>query len=260
MDDYLIGIRLALDNGVSAGLASIRADLVTLDRAVSNSAEGLRALSTMAPSPQPPAKATPTQQVGRISEAPSAASAAPPPTPPDPAPRAAPIIRIHPATSPQPIGWVSAAPPITSAPPPTAVAVAPTATPSLSASSPGHTHPAQSFVNRPLTPTAPGPARPIASPSPSAPQAALAASNGSEPSLAPIASPSQSVAQPTAYAPPSHPQPSQPTGGDVFLDGERVGHWLANHLAREANRPSAGGTGFDPNLGITWPGAAQGGQ
>jgi hypothetical protein len=45
----------------------------------------------------------------------------------------------------------------------------------------------------------------------------------------------------------------------VFLDGEYVGHWLANHLAREANRPSAGGTNFDPSLGIAWPGAVQGG-
>ena len=44
MDDYLIGIRLALDNGVSEGLNTIRADLAVLDRAVANSAEGLRAL------------------------------------------------------------------------------------------------------------------------------------------------------------------------------------------------------------------------
>ena len=51
MDDYLIGIRLALDNGVSAGLASIRADLAALDTAIAASAEGLRALAPISVPP-----------------------------------------------------------------------------------------------------------------------------------------------------------------------------------------------------------------
>ena len=49
-----------------------------------------------------------------------------------------------------------------------------------------------------------------------------------------------------------------PVGGDVFFDGERVGHWMARELGREAGRPSAGGTAFDPSMGPLWPGALQG--
>jgi hypothetical protein len=68
------------------------------------------------------------------------------------------------------------------------------------------------------------------------------------------------------HAPPSAaPAPTEqrdkggPTGGDVFLDGSRVGVWLADHLARETGRPQAGGTGFDPRLTAAWPGSLQGG-
>lgn len=49
-----------------------------------------------------------------------------------------------------------------------------------------------------------------------------------------------------------------PIGGDVFLDGTRVGTWLADHLAREAGRPQSGATGFDPRLSPAWPGTLQG--
>ena len=58
-------------------------------------------------------------------------------------------------------------------------------------------------------------------------------------------------------APPAR-QGSGPTGGDVFLDGVRVGRWLSDTLAREVGGPATGGTGFDPRLGPTWPGALQG--
>jgi hypothetical protein len=51
---------------------------------------------------------------------------------------------------------------------------------------------------------------------------------------------------------------SAPLHGDVFLDGMRVGHWLAETLAREAGGPAAGSTSFDPRLGPRWPGALQG--
>jgi len=45
----------------------------------------------------------------------------------------------------------------------------------------------------------------------------------------------------------------------VFLDGSRVGTWVADHLAREAGRPQAGGTGFDSRMTAAWPGTLQGG-
>ena len=49
-----------------------------------------------------------------------------------------------------------------------------------------------------------------------------------------------------------------PTEGDVYLDGERVGRWMAKHLARELGGPQAAGTGFDPRLGPVWPGSLHG--
>lgn len=61
----------------------------------------------------------------------------------------------------------------------------------------------------------------------------------------------------SSAAPPPR-QAQGPTGGDVFLDGTRVGRWLSDTLAREAGGPATGGTGFDPRLSPTWPGALQG--
>ena len=48
-------------------------------------------------------------------------------------------------------------------------------------------------------------------------------------------------------------------GGPVYLDGRLLGHWVSEHLAREAGRPMAGGVGFDGRMGPAWPGALQGG-
>jgi hypothetical protein len=47
--------------------------------------------------------------------------------------------------------------------------------------------------------------------------------------------------------------------GDVFLDGTRVGRWMARELARQAGGPQASGTSFDPRISPAWPGALQGG-
>jgi hypothetical protein len=47
-DPYSVGIALALDNGVSEGLASICQDLGTLNRAIDNSATGLKQLGHIA--------------------------------------------------------------------------------------------------------------------------------------------------------------------------------------------------------------------
>lgn len=44
----------------------------------------------------------------------------------------------------------------------------------------------------------------------------------------------------------------------MFLDGHYVGRWLSDHMAREASRPSATTTGFDPRLTPSYPGALQG--
>ena len=104
MDDYLIGIRLALDNGVSAGLASIRADLAALDTAIAASAEGLRALTELSASaPMPVQQAMPRPALPSITEQ---TSAAPPMVPASisakaqgTSPVSSPIVRIDPPPS-----------------------------------------------------------------------------------------------------------------------------------------------------------------
>jgi hypothetical protein len=60
-------------------------------------------------------------------------------------------------------------------------------------------------------------------------------------------------------APPRRePDGAGPTHGDVFLDGARVGSWMADQLARAAARPQSGATGVDPALTPGWPGSLQG--
>ena len=61
-----------------------------------------------------------------------------------------------------------------------------------------------------------------------------------------------------SMAPPPPQATAGPSHGDVFLDGMRVGRWMSDNLAREATRPQAGSTAFDPRLGPTWPGTLQG--
>lgn len=78
-----------------------------------------------------------------------------------------------------------------------------------------------------------------------------------EPAWTSAAPKPQGAASVSASATPS--ASAGPTGGDVYLDGMRVGSWLADHLAREAGRPQGGGTAFDPRLTPAWPGTLQGG-
>jgi hypothetical protein len=59
-------------------------------------------------------------------------------------------------------------------------------------------------------------------------------------------------------APPAREATSSTLQGDVYLDGTRLGQWVADRLARDAGRPQSGTTGFDPRLGPAWPGAQQG--
>jgi hypothetical protein len=37
-----------------------------------------------------------------------------------------------------------------------------------------------------------------------------------------------------------------------------MGRWMTDHLARQGGRAPAGGSGFDPRMGIAWPGTQQG--
>lgn len=86
IDAYTIGIRLALDDGVSAGIAAVRRDLATLDQAIALTAAGLVALRRLGeeisvvgpgvvhrvPSPRAPAQApAKSQSLGQPSLLPS---------------------------------------------------------------------------------------------------------------------------------------------------------------------------------------------
>lgn len=58
---------------------------------------------------------------------------------------------------------------------------------------------------------------------------------------------------------PGGTSPGGPAEGDVYLDGERMGRWMARQLSRALDRPRDGGTGFDPALSPRWPGTLGGG-
>jgi hypothetical protein len=251
MDDYVIGIRLALDNGVSAGLASIRADLATLDKSVAASAEGLRSLTQSASAaPLPLDKAAAKTDQPALS-----------PTQ-DAAPTVAAAMRLtsQPDQSPRPVRQVRIDPPAaTSIPIPPATPVAAPISANASVAYPAPV----STATAPVQGGEQTPPRHLQTPT-AAPIAFAPASGSSQPAAA--FSASSNPAQPsfssgsTSYAPPPAQHAAGTTNGNVYLDGERMGHWVANHLSREANRPSYGPSGFDPSLSIAWPGAGQGGS
>ena len=250
MDDYVIGIRLALDNGVSAGLSSIRADLAALDKSVAASAEGLRQLSApsfqaptrlhpVPPIVQPPQDA-PAEDWQTAQQPPAQAAASPVSAVPGIA-----RVRIEPAAPSAPSS--SQAPIFTPQPAPI---------PSQAAFSVSQSNPVSVSYDGPtIAPKAMSPAlTSIARPS-----------RAAEAAVAPVMlSPAQIDAPISQYHPGYAPQAQsadiRPASGDVFLDGERLGHWIANHLARPTNRPGFGNSNFDPSLSLSWPGAAQGGH
>ncbi len=78
-----------------------------------------------------------------------------------------------------------------------------------------------------------------------------------QPPMAPPFEP-RATAAPAAPAPAGGEAAGGASGGDVFLDGMRVGRWLGNHLAASVARPQRGATGFDPRLTPAFPGTLQG--
>lgn len=319
-DAYVIGIRLGLDNAVSAGIATIRTDLMALDRAIAGTTANLRQLQNVSatvgiaanpagiptqPAPSPeiatepamprvalPAAAIPAvtfqaRQGQRSDQAPAFPAAAPnpaqtgiearhppakplqgaapPPPPALPPPRASPPSQR--ALPVPPTGQIQAAP----GPRPITIEIAPNrmipepskpVAGSVSAHRPKAPEPPLRARARGLhdVAVAAAPARngstaiPIDPPTPFAPPSPYPTS--SWPTAADRQRPQAAPTPAAPHAPQASPQPS---GGDVFLDGTRLGHWIGTHLAREAGRPPSGNTGFDPRLGIAWPGTQQGG-
>ncbi len=314
---YVIGIRLALDNGISAGLAGITTELATLDRAIAGTTESLRLLSMLSPATQAAAGQTP------ITPQPAPATPAPPsdaPLPPSHLPQRQALPEITPSRAgqgPLPLSPVSRSvkPQLPSESPPS-LPVAPSqplpasvppliltpqsvAAPPATRVGPPILHFQLPSLEQPTLPTSPHILGPSPQPITAAPTSARAPRQDTAllPSTAPTRNQPISAAHPAAFAPsqpaspanlpaaPSLPPPfaampsaiapqvapqspaaphaiassPAPTGGDVFLDGARVGHWLAQHLANITNRPPSGATGFDPRLGPVWPGTPQGG-
>jgi len=327
-DAYTVGIRLALDDGVSAGIAVINGELAALDRAIAGTTMGLERLrmfggsagvsaatdlqhvarqggQVMQLSVPPPEVTAPAASVRTDATAVTSQAAAmplavtPPPT--------APVIRI---LSPLPLPLPAASQLPMALPPPTAPPL-----PDFTAFAPSPSAIARTDA-RPLATTAPPAVQVIehrsqpllceiersAAPSPaSLPSEPLSmASAASLPAVAPtipVPVPRAAAVSPASAAPPAmtaafvrstgatvpasgtsftagpsgvankqrerqSPLPEQATAGhsqgDVFLDGARVGRWMADTLTREAARPSAGSTPFDPRMGPSWPGAQQG--
>ena len=88
-------------------------------------------------------------------------------------------------------------------------------------------------------------------------------------SAAPSMVPSRSVSPNRFDAPANQPitpdplSPAQSSSkttphGEIILDGARLGRWMSDRLARAADRPSSGMTGFDPRISPNHAGAPNG--
>jgi hypothetical protein len=277
---YTIGIRLALDDGVSAGIAAIAADLAALERAMAVSSLG----SVGARAAEARRVERPAEPAGELPQAPMhedarlrESIAAPGPVPPqrereEPGGEggrvarpvmAAPVV-LAPAVAPvvsEITGGADAVP---------AAAPAVKASPVIRVMSPMVMPEVQTTqaalgvsLNAPVVAReiAAAPVMPAVTEVAEAPRA-LAPAAPAAPAVREVGGRAVGMAAPAmpSVAPPSVSQGNAgPTQGDVYLDGVRMGRWMASTLAREASRPQGGTTHFDPRMGPSWPGTLQGG-
>jgi hypothetical protein len=272
MDEaYAVGVRLVLDDAVTPALAKLERQLGAFDA-------GMAARVAHVPQPKAadkpvavapasvPAPDAPLPPPRAVGEAPLPRAAAPLPreakasetvrTIRETAPAPAPVTRlafapVSAAAQRKPVDYAHFAP--TPAPQPAEPIQLPRAPGPMSL--PG-------WADTPQTaPAEPSP--PAAAPAPPAwPSFASAA-----PPAAPVAPiPTAPRAQPPERTLPTSASDQQtdaapaptPIGGDVILDGMRVGRWLARELGRQADMPQTSTTFFDPRAGATWPGTLQG--
>jgi hypothetical protein len=308
---HTIGIRLALDDGVSAGMELMAAEMNALERALAglerNGAAARVRMADVAPAVEPtlvamPESSVPASAPSRVRE-PALV----------PLPRAAPPVaptmteRADVAKSPsvaRPASLVRVMVP-TQAQVPPARPKPPIAERAVSAPLPAIAAPVMpAFPKVQVFASGPETVRPVTAPSPvsarAAPQASpqrsvisaelvarrsvqrwpdgpvevLPAAPVWNPPKPPQPRPAASGAvdqksamrdavvmtPPRPMAPPPAPEGrGGPMGGDVFLDGVKLGHWVVNTLGRMASRPQGGATAFDPRMSIAWPGTLQGG-
>jgi hypothetical protein len=268
MDEpYEIGVRLALDDGVSVGMAALRGELASLQRVIGAGLPSLGRPGATTPGAAPAARLLRTAQVGAAQapvvplperRPPPALPGMPMPTPTTPPPPAAiPVAASSapvPTTEqpPAPAAPTIALPSPTSPPPPPIAPAAPTSQPAPAASRDTATLLAPvvlPLLHRdtrvaPPPPAMPTTAAPIAAPQFAAPLPASAATTPAAalPSMAPQRPPPQDSAG----------------GGDVYLDGQLLGCWMENRLTRAAGRPQGGSAAFDGRMAPAWPGALQG--
>ncbi len=267
MDEpYVIGVRLALEDGVSGGMAQIGATL----RATQAMAERLAAAM---PLWNPPGKAPAFVSAAYMSAALMAqaklAARHVLPQAPEVAEMAAPAektretvfermqsvtrdIETAPAAAPE------AAPPLPG-PQPVSRVVERLVRRIVPVAMPWSAEPARQAAQAPLAepimlPQREGRCEALSFAAPMAPSAAAPELQSAPAIAAPLAPALPSVA-PVAEA----GQEGGREGGAVYLDGMLVGRWMEERLARAAGRPSGGATGFDPRMGPSWPGALQGG-
>lgn len=289
IDAYTIGINLALQDGVSTGIALIRRELDALNATLALSMAGLaqfqhsgvQALSHLSPLTLPPVtRSKPPVEQAQVAAQPAIAMAPDVSAPVARAPMVDAIIApvILPKI-PEFVSIADAASPIMSAPLPTPVTTAPTADAPSVLGGPDLALLAMSMLPAPIAAASTPPVdttvlladaphdhlasgvndgRAASPPMPGQP-ILVAPSAPAHPLVAPMA---PAIAAQEMSMGPARPSmaPQERTGtntqlsGEVTLDGARLGRWMADQLARGAARAPNGGSGHDPRQGMIWPG------
>ncbi len=265
-----IGVRLALEDGVSAGMAALQAEIGAMARLLAGT-PGLGVAAALAAPPAAPPRGIPPVAPGQAGGAeivPAVASVVPVPVAPPVVGATERVVeryvveRMSAAEAPAPVRV------------PTRSAVAPAVAP-IGVGADIEVHPVlaareakETASSMPASVVLPleRSAAPVGGQAGLSAPAASAAATAEVPGGEPAPSPSAALDWAQAVAP-QLPQVApvamaggeRAGGGPVYLDGRLLGHWLAEHLAQEAGRPMAGGVGFDGRMGPAWPGALQGG-
>ena len=285
IDAATIGITLALNNGVSDGIALIRRELAGLDAAVAASAVGLTRLSALAESsglagatraaaallpvlPRPSAAAT----AGASEVDPTAAPTQPHAAPIDPALGAPRVMAVEPSV----VMPDTARAPI---PARSDASSSPALSPAM-AEAPNFAVFGRALAAAPVQPArhpnvdverASRPRWELSRAMPMAPIGPVAVSlpeKNDEPTtvmrapVAPMLRPFTATSLPLQVQTPLVRQ-TDASGeterhelGEIHLDGHMIGRFISEHLADAATRPPAGATGFDPRLSPAWSGSA----
>lgn len=255
-DPYEVGLRVALDDGVAAVLPGVARELAWLDRVVA-ATEGRFAALAAAPVAVPGVEAAPVAVGEHLPDV--AAIAAPLPAPPaswggrstapigevaSPTPVAAPAAAVAAAPAGAAAGrldwggldWgrLASVPGVAAAPAVPEAAAAPEAAVPAPAAAWSWPEPVRAAA--PMPPPGEVSAAPVARP---APEPAMPGWQGGGGALAlPDTPPAPADAADAAQV--------QALEGRLEIDGAALGRFIAEQLGREAMRPPAGMTGFDP--------------